>query len=228
MSANHHKVPDFVREKLKTYNKSQLSAIVRYVQDDSQNIPDEMPDEMVSVFALQDETTQRTIGKMAANIVVARHNGGTAKDVLGQRSPNQQQDENKSTERNQNDRSGERDITQPEQTENGTNTTSESATDESQMTGQQVGYEGLAQAIIDHVAKDIGAEKAVSMAQSVERLYINEQGYVTEIDGSGQIVVEQLADKYIAYIGITARNELASIADEFDVEPPVNLDMTFN
>ena len=87
------------------------------------------------------------------------------------------------------------------------------------------GYEGMAQGIIDHAGEVLGQEVAVPMAQEVPALGVDDDGRVEGIDGSGQIVVEQLADRYIGYAGPQVKTAFADIANEYAVENPVNLNM---
>jgi len=164
MTGHTDDVPEFILEKLTTYDDDQLGAISKHVHGRSKVPPDDLPEDIVSVLALQDD---ETVAAVAETVDRMRESDRGSVGLTG--------------------------------------------------------YEAMAQEIIDYAREEIGDELALAMARDVKYLRIDEEGGVESILGSEQIVVEHLADEYIGYLGPTAKNAFSNIADEYDVETPVNL-----
>lgn len=165
MTSHRNDVPEFIVEKLDTYDDDQLGTIVEHILGGSEVPTKELPEDFKTVLAMQDETTAEAIGETADRML-----------------------------------------------------------DSGQAAAELTGYEGMAQDIIDHASEEIGEELALAMAGDVTHLELDD-GRVQSITGSKQLVVEQLADGYISYVGPRVKREFSSIADDYAVETPVNLSM---
>lgn len=218
-------LPEFVVEKLERYDPAQLYAVVEYARGDSAGIPDDLPDDIVSVFALQDESTVSAIGRTAREML-EEYGDAPADEAGAPDAPGSDATDAAASDRPGGEATAAESDAGPGA--HGTPGATETAAGASNDAAPTTGYEGMAQAFLDRAAERIGHEKAVSLARQVERLDVDDGGRVQSIHGSDQIVVEHLADRYMQYMGMAARNEFADAAAEFDVETPVNVDMTFN
>jgi hypothetical protein len=158
-------IPEFILEKLHSYDADTLGVITEHLLGRSTGTDRDLPEDLKPVLVMQDESTLEAIGE-------------TADRMSG-----------------------------PD--------------DEPELSG----YEGMAQDIIEYVGGELGEDVALSAAQDIEPIELDQDGHVAEIDGSKQLVVEQLADAYLQYAGPAMKNSLSDIAGQYDVEAPVNLSM---
>lgn len=166
MSEPTDNIPEFVLEKLDSYDRDQLDVITDYLLGGAGGAYDDLPEDFKPIVVMQDETTVEAIGEQADRMI----SGGADRDDL-------------------------------------------------------TGYEAMAQDIIDHARSEIGDELATGIARDVASLRLDDAARVQAITGNEQLVVEQLADRYIGYAGPRIKNAFADIADEYAVETPVNLSM---
>ena len=92
---------------------------------------------------------------------------------------------------------------------------------------EDIRYEELIEAAIERQIEILGRGQAVEQARTVDRLTVDDDGTVLEVEGDGKAVLSAVVDAYKAIAGDLPASLIAyRIRDEFDVthaELPTNV-----